>query len=121
VKLDLAEDQGEKELKDIKSYRAIIGSLMYMAHATWPNISFAVAAVCRYNSRPFTSHLAAPKRVLQYLKSPANFQLYFSSSSTGSNDQLTAYKDLDWANDCADRQPQGGHVFLPSNRAVVWQ
>ena len=73
LKLDLAEDRGEKELKDIKGYQAFVGSLMYMALATWPDISFAVAALCRINSRPFTSHLTATKRVLQYLKSTADF------------------------------------------------
>jgi len=46
VKLDLAKDQGEKELKDIKVYYSTVGSLMYTALATGPNISFAVAALC---------------------------------------------------------------------------
>jgi hypothetical protein len=73
LKLDLAEDRGEKELKAIEGYQAIVGSLMYAALATQPNISFAVAALCRYNSRPFFSHLTPAKRVLQYLKSTANF------------------------------------------------
>jgi hypothetical protein len=73
VKLDLAEDRREEELKDITHYQAIVGSLMYAALATRPNISFAVTALCQYNSRPFTRHLTAAKRVLQYLKSTANF------------------------------------------------
>jgi len=119
VKLDLAEDWGEKELKDIKGYQAIVGLLMYAALATQHNISFAVAAICQYNSCPFASHLTAAKRVLQYLKSTADFRLHFSS--TGSNDQLTGYTDLDWANDSADRKSQCGHVFLLSNGAVSWQ
>jgi hypothetical protein len=46
VKLYLAEDRGEKELNDIKGYQAIVGSLMYAALATRPDISFAVAALC---------------------------------------------------------------------------
>jgi len=119
VKLDLAEDRGEKELKDIKGYRAIVGSLMYTALATRPDISFAVAALCQYNSRPFTSHLTAAKTVLQYLKSTADFGLHFSS--TGSNDQLTGYTDSDCANDSADRKSQASHLFLLSNGAVSWQ
>jgi len=67
VKLDLAEDRGEKELKHIKGYQAIVGSLMYAGLATRPDISFAVAALCQYNSHPFASHLTAAKTVLQYL------------------------------------------------------
>jgi len=121
VNLDLAEDWGEKELKDIKSYQAIVGSLMYAALATRSDISFAVAALCRYNSLPFTSHLTAADRVLQYVKSTADFRLHFNSSNTGSNDQLTGYTDSNWANDSADRKSRGCHVFLLSNRAVLWQ
>jgi hypothetical protein len=61
VKLAMAEDRGEKELKDIKGYQAIVGSVMYPALATRPDISFAVPAHCRYNSCTFTTHLTAAK------------------------------------------------------------
>jgi len=121
VKLDLGKDRGEKQLKDIKGYNAIVGALMYAAIATRPDFSFAVAALCRYNFCPFTSLLTGAKRVLQYLKSTANFPLHFSSSSTNSNHQLTGYTGPDWANDCADRKSQRGHGFLLSNRAVSWE
>jgi len=76
VKLDLAEDRGEKELEDITDYQAVVGSLMYAALAPRPDISYAVAALSRYNSRPFTCHMTAAKRVLQYLKSTADFRLH---------------------------------------------
>jgi hypothetical protein len=122
VKLDLAEDRGEKELKDFKGYQQIVGSLMYAALATRHDISLAVAALCRYNSRPITSQLTAARRVLQYRKSTASFRLHFSSSSsTNSNDRLTGYTDSDWANDNTDRKSQGGHVFLLSNGAISWR
>jgi len=67
IELDIADDRGENELdKDsVKHYQAIFGSLMYAAHATRPDISYAVAALSRYNSRPFTSHMTAAKKVLQ--------------------------------------------------------
>ena len=38
LKLDLAKDQGEKELEDITDYQAVMGSLMYAALATQPDI-----------------------------------------------------------------------------------
>jgi len=116
VKLDLAKDRGEKVLKDIKGHQAMVGSLMYAALATRPDISFAVVALCRYNFRPFTSHLTAASGVLQYLKSTADFRLHFSS--TGSNDQLTGYTDSDWANDSANHKSHRGQVFLLSYGAV---
>jgi hypothetical protein len=121
VQLDLAEDWEEQELKDIKGYQAILSSLMYVALATPPDISFAVAVLCQYNLSSFTSHLTTAKRVLKYLKSTADFPLHFSSSSTRSNDQLTAYTDSDWATDSADLKSPVGHVFLLSNGAGSWK
>jgi hypothetical protein len=91
---------------------------MYAALATRPNISFSLAALCRYNSLPFTRHHTTAKRDLQYLKSTADFRLHLNSSSTGSNDQLTGYTDSDWANDNADCKSQCGHFFPLSKRSV---
>jgi hypothetical protein len=142
VTLDLAEDRGEKELEDIIDYQAVVGSLMYAALATRPDVSYAVAALCRYNSQPFTSHMTAAKRVLQYLKSTADFRLHVNGISNGigigiSNgigigigngigigigNSLVGYSDSDWANDSVDRKSQAGHMFLASNGgAVSWQ
>jgi len=78
VKLDLAKDQGEKELDDITDYQEVVGSLMYAALATWPDISFAVTALSHYYSKQFTSHMTAAKRVLKYLKSTTDFRLHFN-------------------------------------------
>jgi len=119
VELDLAEDRGEKELDDITDYQAVVGLLMYAALATRPDISYVVAALSRYNLRPFTSHMTAAKRVLQYLTSTADFRLHFNGIDIGNS--LVGYSDSDWANDSADRKSQGGHVFLASNGAISWQ
>ena len=59
------EPQGEREV-DAGHYQSIVGSLSYAATATRPDIAFAVSALSRYSSRPFTSHLTAAKRVLRY-------------------------------------------------------
>jgi len=125
VELDLAKDRGEKELKDITDYQAVMGSGMYAALATRPDISYVVTTLSGYNSQPFTSHMSAAKRVLQYLKSTADFRLHFTSNDIGTgidiDNSLVGYSDSDWANDSAARKSQGGHVFLASNGAVSWQ
>jgi len=123
IKLDLAEDRGEKELEDITDYQAVMGSLMYAALATRPDISYAVAALSHYNLRPFTSHMTAAKRVLMYLKSAADFRRHFNGNVIGIDidNSLVEYSDSDWANDSDDRKSQGGHVFLASNGAISWQ
>jgi len=127
IQLDLAEDRGEKKLEDITYYQAVVGSLMYAAFATRPNILYAVAALAEYNSRQFTSHMPAAKRVLQYLESTADFGLELTSNGIGIgigtaiDNSLVGYFDSDWANDSADPKSQGGHVILSSNGAISWQ
>jgi hypothetical protein len=127
VKLDLAEDQGEKELEGITDYQAVVGSLIYAALATWPDISYIVTALSHYNSQPFTSHTTAAKSVLQYLKFTADFRLHFNCNGIGIGIGIeigncpVGYSNSDWANDRADRISQRGHVILASNRAISLQ
>ena len=73
--------------------------------------------------------MTAAKRVLEYLKSTANIRLYFNSNGIGISINISidigkspiGYSDSDWANDSVDRKSQGGHVFLPSNGAILCQ
>jgi len=124
VKLYLAEDQGEKEMEedDITDYQAVVGSLMYTALAPGPDISYAVAALSTYNSPPFSSHMSVAKRVLQYLKSTANFRLHYTGNGIGFSinidigisigisiginigNSLVRYSDADWAIYCVHRE-----------------
>jgi len=59
IKLDLI-NETEREA-DPRAYQAMLGSLLYIARATRPGILFAVAALSRYNSKPFTRHLTAER------------------------------------------------------------
>jgi hypothetical protein len=48
-------------------YSQIIGSLMYLASATRPDISFAVSKLSRFMSNPGIDHWHALERVMRYL------------------------------------------------------
>jgi len=91
IELDIADDRGEKELdkESVKHYYAIVGSLMYAAFATRPDISYAL---CRYNSRPFTSHMIAANRVLQYLNATAYFRLHFHDNGNCNDGHCWIYR-----------------------------
>jgi hypothetical protein len=87
---------------------------MYAALGTRPDITYAVAALSRYNSRPLAVHLTAAKRVLRYLKTTKAAKLCYTCSAdynhTGTSEELElhGYTDADWAGDSADRKSQGG-------------
>jgi hypothetical protein len=107
------------ELVEITNYQAVVGSLMYAVLATWPDISYSVAAHFHYNSRPFTSHMTAANRALQYLKSTALFQLPFNSNGNGIGidigNSIIVYSDSNWTNNSADHKSEGDHGVLTSS------
>jgi hypothetical protein len=59
-------------------YPQIVGSLMYLASATRPDISFVVNKLSRYMSNPGDDHWHALERVLRYLKGTTNYVIHYS-------------------------------------------
>ena len=68
VSVQLKKDDGVSNKVDSVTYQSIIGSLLYAAIATRPDIAQAVGVVAKFSSSPNQSHLTAAKRILQYLK-----------------------------------------------------
>uniref|UniRef100_A0A2N9ISB5 Integrase catalytic domain-containing protein n=1 Tax=Fagus sylvatica TaxID=28930 RepID=A0A2N9ISB5_FAGSY len=54
-------------LIDPHGYRSLVGALHYLTF-TRPDISFSVHQVCQYMSTPTSTHLAAAKRILRYIR-----------------------------------------------------
>ena len=58
----------------------MVGSLLYAAIATHPDIAQAVGVVC---SRPTEAHLTAAKRILRYLKGTVTLGIKYQKSDDG--------------------------------------
>jgi histone deacetylase 1/2 len=102
--------------KDATNYRSVVGALQYLT-LTRPDISFAVNKVCQFLHAPTTSHWAAVKRILRYLKQSTKFGLKIGKSPSV---LVSAFSDADWAGCLDDRRSTGGFaVFLGSN-LVSW-
>ena len=61
-------DKEKKKKMQKKPYQMIVGSLMYTAVTTHPDISFAVQQLSQFALNPGQQHWKAAKCVLQYLK-----------------------------------------------------
>lgn len=62
------EEQVEKDEKITHGYAALIGSLMYLAIGTRPDIAFAVNRLAQFTQNPRPIHWTAVKRIFRYLK-----------------------------------------------------
>ena len=59
-------------------YRNMVGSLLYLACWSRPDISFAVSELSRFVSSPGQNHMQAVKHLLRYLKGTSELGLRYS-------------------------------------------
>lgn len=122
-------------------YQSIVGSLMYAAIGTRPDIAFAVSKLCKYHSAPLSMHLTAAKRVLRYLKGTMHLRLRYSAlpndeipSPSCQYDSIPAapsppsigillkgFCDSDWAGDHSTRKSMTGYIFFAGSTPVDWK
>ena len=74
-------------------YREAIGSLMYTALGTCPDISFAVSFLTQFMQNPGRPHWEVLKHVFRYLKGTKDLKLIIGGLQGG----LEAFSDVDWA------------------------
>ena len=64
ISVKLTKDDGVSNEVDSTEYQSLVGSLIYAAIATRPDISQAVGTVSKFCSNPTLAHLTAAKRIL---------------------------------------------------------
>jgi hypothetical protein len=103
-----------EDMRDVP-YREAIGSLMYAALGTRPDISFAVSFLAQFMQNPGRPHWEAVKRVFRYLKGTKDVSLTIGGSRGG----LEAFSDADWASQ-EHRHSISGYIFTIDGGAVSW-
>lgn len=104
--LNKAEKLAEEVVSNVP-YAEAIGSLLYCAMATRPDIAYPLSVLSKYTSQPRAAHWQAVKRVLRYLKETSNFGIVFQRVKEPA---LVCFSDADWAGDHQNRRSTSGLV-----------
>lgn len=113
----LSKEEGKPLDTDRYGYSQLVGSLMYIAVCTRPDIAQSVGALARYMSAPTTVHWNAAKGVLRYLAGSKDFGIYFGG---GNKPGLQMYCDSDYAGDVDTRRSTTGYVCTLNGGAISW-
>ena len=70
--------KNKRIMRDQLRYSQIIESLMYLASATRPDISFVVSKLSRFVSNPGDDHWKAFERVTRYLKDTIDYEIHYT-------------------------------------------
>jgi hypothetical protein len=106
--------------KDVRTYQQLIGSLMYIACGTCPDIAFAVNTCAQYMQAPGPSHFKAAKHILRYLKATKHEKLTYSKQAPEMANRLYGFIDADHAGSVDDRKSVGGYVLMLNGGAISW-
>jgi hypothetical protein len=128
--------QEDGEPADARTYRELVGGLMYLMTCTRPDICFALNQLTRHFQDPKEEHWKAALRTLAYLKSTKSHGLVFEGEDVSdfraytkgvrehtdeeirNGVHLQAWSDSDWAGDKEDRKSTSGY-FLQLGSCVI--
>ena len=104
---------------DQVEYQSMVGSLLYIAMCTRPDIVQAVGAVTKFCSNPTEAHKTALKRIFRYLKRTMNLALKYCKDRK----PVIGFSDADWGGNLDDRHSttkKQAVVALSTSEAVQY-
>ena len=94
-------------------YIHAVGSLMYLAISTRPDIAYTVGVLSRFSSNPGPPHWLAVKHLFRYLKGTLDYKLTYSPTSCSAPHQselFLTYSDADHKGDSDTKYSTGAYA-----------
>jgi hypothetical protein len=118
MKLTKTERMSKGQVKYAKNFpfQEVMGSLLYLAINTRPDIAYAVSMLCRFNNNPTFSACRCAVRLLYYVRRTVDYGIKYSG------DQLNpeGWSDSDFGGDLDTRRSRTGCMFRMANGPVSW-
>ena len=119
--LPAREDEATLDNQRHKQYRSIIGSLLYLAVCTRPDISFSVSVLARQVHAPTARHMALLKRILRFVSGTVSNGLKYPRSVKLLPRSLVAAVDADWGGCKETRKSTSGWIIAVNGALVIWR
>ncbi|QSS48816.1 hypothetical protein I7I53_08942 [Histoplasma capsulatum var. duboisii H88] len=120
--IPLAPYQGTASPEDTHYYQRRIGSCIYAAVMTRPDIAYAIGKLAIYMTNPSERHSAEIDRVIAYLRDSKNLAIEYSVSDGDglSMNVFEAASDASFV-DNSDRRSTEGYIFKLFEGSVDWK
>ncbi|CAI7866777.1 unnamed protein product [Closterium sp. NIES-54] len=132
-----AEDEGV-EAEEQQQFQSLVGSLLYAAVHTRPDIPFSVGQLARVVQNPSEEQVDAAERVVKYLNSHPSIGVQYSASAQVKQKGvevlkekgerlgegklfLTCFTDATWASEKDDSSSVGGYICVVRGGRVSWR
>ena len=112
----LIEANESNEVEEGFPFRSIVGSLMFAATGTRPDIQTAVSIASRFLDKPKRIHCDMVKQILYYLRQNPSRPIVYKKQL---NPKLEIYSDSSFANN-ADYSSISGFAVVFGNSLIAW-
>ena len=113
VRLDFRDDS---PAVDQKAYKSVLGSLLYVAVATRPDIAFACSRLSQFGKNPRKVHHDQALRVLQYLINTSDRVICYDA-----NEGFVGFADASLETCKRTGRSYTGYVLVLSGAPVLWR
>lgn len=104
---------------DITVYQQIVGSAIYLANCTRPDISYAVGQLARFMAKPGISHYRLCKHLLRYLNGTRTTGILYSRLHNTPPNSYDIYTDATWGTE-EDRISFQGMAVRRYGGVISW-
>ena len=109
-----------KEMENIPYINAV-GSLMYLATMTRPDIAYTVGVLARFNCNPGKAHWNAVKHLFRYLKGTLDMKLEYGPDPAIGDHMFITFSDADHGGDKDCGKSTSGYILKLGSGAVCWR
>lgn len=110
--------QNQPLLPSNVKYQKLIGSLLFIALNTRPDIESSIILLAQKVTQPTEYDWEELKRVVIYLKTTKGIKLNLASQ--GEEEQLVGYADASWGQDRSNGKSMSGYLFKLNGGVVSW-
>jgi hypothetical protein len=111
------------DARESNRYRSLVGSLLYAANITRPDITFVVGRLCRHVAAPLKHHMKTANQVLRYLKGTSDLCLIFGRTPITNlpmKPVIGVFSDSDYGGDRIDGKSTSGCLVRFNGDVISW-
>ncbi|OAA34885.1 polyprotein [Cordyceps fumosorosea ARSEF 2679] len=121
---ELRKSETQASKQSTEKFQQKVGSTLFIAISTRPDIAFAVSRLARHNLNPSEEHHKAANRVIQYLYATRSFGLRLGNRSQQNKTSIETFigsSDASFADNTEDRKSSQGYVLRLYGGPIAWK
>ena len=122
--LQLSKEESPKTEEEVEEMRNIpymnaVGSLLYLATTSRPDIAYIAGVLARFNSNPGVAHWKAVKHAFRYLKGTLDMKLEYGADED-TEELFVTFCDADHGGNPDNGKSTSGILVKVGRGAVIW-